>query len=400
MSEYQYYEWQAIDRPLNADEIAEVEDLSSHMETVTPTQAIVTYSYGDFKHNEEEVLLKYFDAFLYLANWGSRQLMFRFPKDAVSIADLQAYVVEDHIRVSEHGQYIILDIHLHEEEGLGWIEGEGILSRLVPLREQILQEDYRLLYLAWLKAVTLETPGKSYDAEEEEEEDEYPEYGEATDVAWEPIDTDNLREPPVPAGLKRLNGSLHAFIETFQLDPNMVKAAAAQSADLEVVSPKDLEAAISQLSREECEAFLRRLLKGEPQVSTALKRRLRELSQVKPAKPQSSQRTFAELDREAEKIGEAEQRRLKREAEERRVRELNELAKKEVAAWREVESLIQQQQGRTYDEAVELLVKLRDLAEYQGKPDVFRARMDALAGRYTRSSSLLKRMRNAGLIAW
>ncbi len=396
MSEYQYYEWQTIDRPLTADEMAEVEDLSSHMETVTSTQAIVTYSYGDFKYDPEEVLLKYFDAFLYLANWGSRQLMFRFPKNAVSLADLKAYEVEDHIQVSEHGQYLVLDIQLHEEEGVGWIEGEGILSRLVPLREQILQEDYRLLYLAWLKAVDLESPGGSYDdAEEEDEEDEFSEYED-----WEPIDTENLREPPMPAGLKHLDSSLRAFIETFDVDPNLVKAAALQSSDLEEVTPKDLVDVISQLSREECEAFLRRLLKGEPLLSTALKRRVRELSQVEPARPQNAQRTFAELDKEAVKISEAEQRRLKREAEERRIKELNELAKEEEATWREVDSLIQQQQGRTYDEAVGLLVKLRDLAEYQGKMDSFKLRMDSLAGRYARSSSLLKRMRNAGLIAW
>jgi hypothetical protein len=41
MSEYQYYEWQIIDRPLSAREQAEVSRHSSHMDTVTYTQAIV-----------------------------------------------------------------------------------------------------------------------------------------------------------------------------------------------------------------------------------------------------------------------------------------------------------------------------------------------------------------------
>lgn len=43
MSEYQYYEWLAIDRPLTAAEVRTVNGLSSHMDTVTCTQAIVTY---------------------------------------------------------------------------------------------------------------------------------------------------------------------------------------------------------------------------------------------------------------------------------------------------------------------------------------------------------------------
>ena len=83
MSEYQYYEWQTIDRPLTASEQREVGGLSSHMDTVTSTQAIVTYSWGDFKHDPQKVLLKYFDAFLYDSNFGTRQLMFRLPKNLV-----------------------------------------------------------------------------------------------------------------------------------------------------------------------------------------------------------------------------------------------------------------------------------------------------------------------------
>ena len=83
MSEYQYYEWQTIDRPLTASEQREVGGLSSHMDTVTSTQAIVTYSWGDFKHDPQKVLLKYFDAFLYDSNFGTRQLKFRLPKNLV-----------------------------------------------------------------------------------------------------------------------------------------------------------------------------------------------------------------------------------------------------------------------------------------------------------------------------
>ena len=70
MSEYQYYEWQTIDRPLSPREQTDVNGLSSHMDTVTSTQAIVTYSWSDFKHDPQKVLLNYFDAFLYDSNFG------------------------------------------------------------------------------------------------------------------------------------------------------------------------------------------------------------------------------------------------------------------------------------------------------------------------------------------
>jgi len=83
MSEYQYYEFQTIDRLLTEKEQREVNELSSHID-VTSSRAVVTYNWGDFKHDPREVVARYFDAFLYTANWGTRRLIFRFPKAIMS----------------------------------------------------------------------------------------------------------------------------------------------------------------------------------------------------------------------------------------------------------------------------------------------------------------------------
>jgi hypothetical protein len=69
MSEYQYYEWQTIDRALTAAEQAAVNKLSSHID-VTSTRAWVEYHWSDFKHDPKQVLARTFDAFLYYANWA------------------------------------------------------------------------------------------------------------------------------------------------------------------------------------------------------------------------------------------------------------------------------------------------------------------------------------------
>jgi len=37
-----------------------------------------TYQFGDFRGRPAQALEQYFDAMLYLANWGTRRLMFRF----------------------------------------------------------------------------------------------------------------------------------------------------------------------------------------------------------------------------------------------------------------------------------------------------------------------------------
>lgn len=96
MSEYQYYEWQTADRLLTADEQQAVNSLSSHIE-VSSSQAVVTYSWGDFKHNPRQVLIRFFDAHLYRANWGSRRLMFRFPAGLLSASLIASFCVREHI---------------------------------------------------------------------------------------------------------------------------------------------------------------------------------------------------------------------------------------------------------------------------------------------------------------
>lgn len=163
MSEYQYYEFRAIDRPLTEEEQRTIGKLSSRV-NLSPTQAIFVYHYSDFPANAEEILARYFDAMLYMANWGSCQLMFRFPKTVIDLEQVRPYCppydIEEFmpffVSFTEKEAHVVLNIEWHEEGGWGWIEGEGWLPRLMGLRDDILRGDYRLLYLAWLKAVTLE----------------------------------------------------------------------------------------------------------------------------------------------------------------------------------------------------------------------------------------------------
>jgi len=245
MSEYQYYEWQAIDRPLTENQLTEVNRLSSHMDVVTSTQAVVTYSWGDFKHDPQDVLLKYFYAFLYLANWGSRRLMFRFPKASIDAKAIQAYCLGDWMSFTATGPYYILEISSDEEGSSDWVEGSGVLGQLTPLREHIIQGDYRGLYLAWLKTISIDQDFND--------------------------DRADLFEPPLPAGLQELTGSLEKFIDFFEIDPYLVKAATQASPTLKPSADESLLTALSLLPRVECEDYLRCLLQNEPQVNSALR---------------------------------------------------------------------------------------------------------------------------------
>ena len=96
MSEYQHYEWQAVDRLLTETEQEAVHNLSSHIE-VSSSRAVVTYAWGNFQHDPRQVLARFFDAHLYLANWGSRRLLFRVPAGLLSQDTIEPYCVPNRI---------------------------------------------------------------------------------------------------------------------------------------------------------------------------------------------------------------------------------------------------------------------------------------------------------------
>ena len=71
MRGYQYYEFQAIDRPLTAAEMSELRSISTRAR-ITPTSFVNEYSWGDFKGQPAVWMERYFDAFLYLSPTGAR----------------------------------------------------------------------------------------------------------------------------------------------------------------------------------------------------------------------------------------------------------------------------------------------------------------------------------------
>lgn len=79
MSEYQYYEFLAIDRPLTEAQTQELRACSSGAD-ITRTSFTNVYNFGNFKGNPDRWIEKYFDAFVYTTNWGANRLMLRLPR--------------------------------------------------------------------------------------------------------------------------------------------------------------------------------------------------------------------------------------------------------------------------------------------------------------------------------
>jgi hypothetical protein len=272
MSEYQYYEFQAIDRPLTEEEQQAVARLSSRVDP-HPRQAVFVYNWSDFPGDPAEILTRYYDAMLYMANWGSRQLMFRFPKAVLDLKGVRAYcqppIIEEYISCSIVSEYAILDIRFDDEEGDGWAEGKGWLPAMIGLRDDILGGDYRVLYLAWLKTLEME------------------------DLL------DSVTEPPVPPGLNKLSPALRTFVGFFKIDEFLIRLAAEASSDRKTASEGWLRGAIAQLPEEERDGFLLRLAQGEVHLSVELNRRLRQVAPM-PEPEMRPRRTVGQFLREAE----------------------------------------------------------------------------------------------------
>jgi len=154
MSEYQHYEFLAVDEPLTEKQMREVRSFSTRAR-ITPTSFVNVYNWGHFKGNVNDFMTKYYDAFVYFANWGTHTLCFRLPKAELDVSMAGQYCRADGASLRLRGEYAILTLQ-SEDEGGAWEEGEGWMSSLAPLRADLLAGDLRCLYLGWLQVIALD----------------------------------------------------------------------------------------------------------------------------------------------------------------------------------------------------------------------------------------------------
>jgi hypothetical protein len=380
MSEYQYYEFQAVDRPLTPEQMSELRAYSSRAQ-ITPGSFVNIYNWGDFKGNPDKWMEKYFDAFLYLANWGTRWFMLRLPKKLFSQQVTAPYCAGESFSCHRMVDNVILSFH-SDDEDYEWAEGEGWLVSILPTRADLMRGDHRALYLGWLLAVQT---------------------GE--------ID-DDTPEPPVPPGLGDLNSSLDRLAYFLRLDLDLIAAAAEccpgeQAASL---SKREIDAWVTNLSGKEKDALLARLINGDdPHLAAELRQRsiLEIRSGEMPAK--GPRRTAGDIISRAEILADArkkkeaakrarEKARRQREQAEKRKQHLESLAGRESSLWAKVDKLIATRQPKRYDEAVTLLQDLHDLADMQNKCYDFSARIGTLQSNHLRKTTLVERFRKAKLI--
>jgi hypothetical protein len=372
MSEYQYYEFQAIDKPLSSTDRAALREISTRAE-ITTTSMINRYHWGDFKGDTDKLMKSLFDLHLYLTNWGSRRLMIRLPKRHVDVRMLErASFALDCVEVHEIRSHVVLDIECHEMEYDYCDDGSGWLTALAPLRIELMGGDSRLLSLLWL-----------------------------IDVEFESISDEEAMPFPLRGPLTE---SLDALANFFMIDRDLIEAAIRLSGSAAPDSssdPSTIGRFLDQMPESSKRDLLIRLFQGDvklPLEAQALLRR--ELASKIPRPPTIHAGT---LRTEADEIREARQReesRLKAEEKRRRAEKtaaaqrarLDAIKERGESVWEEVELKINRRVASGYDQASALLSDLAALAEQEGAETEFQLRLEMLRRRHHRKRLLLERL--------
>ena len=380
VSEYQYYEFQAVDRPLDEAALSALRRLSSRAR-ITQRSFTNSYDWGDFRGDPVKLMESWFDLHLYLANWGSRRLMVRLPARLVDGAWIERVLsAVECAELTTSGEHLILDIQRDEE---GWQDrgeddpGPGELDRLAPLRADVLSGDCRLVYLVWLMGV-----------EDESLPDEGP----------EPL-----------TGPGPLSPAHEAFVAFFGIDPDLVKAAAERGCGVDEGDvPRDAaRSVIAAMSEAEKTDLLMRVLDGEPHVGFELRAAVwRRLAWGRGAAADAL-RTAGELRARTAIIrAERERARAERAAAQREARARQEqigrrkrmdaLILRGESAWNEVEAEIERRNPAGYEGAMALLRDLKAIADDGGQIEDFLDRLQAIRERHARKGRFIARLEEIG----
>jgi len=382
MSEYQYYEFVAIDEPLTPKQMAELRSRSSRA-SITPTSFVNDYQWGNLKGDPVDWMRRYFDAHVYVANWCTCSLYFRVPRGAFDAETLRTFETESAFSVEQTKTHWLFEWALSESDNYDRFaeeDGGGWMGRLAPLRDELLRGDMRSLYLGWLVGVSA---------------------GEVDDEAT---------EPPPPPGLSRLTAAQHSLAEFLEVDEDLMTAAGLS--DQQAVKPDSkseakLDAWIAELPAAEKAAMLKLLLAGHAQQA---ERRLglRYLAWQREQRPigeaELRRRTVAQLQTlaasaaETRKTKEAAQRK-RAEAERQAKREtyLCSLAANFDQCWRNADKRADRGIASAYEDVKCALVDLSDAYALCASRADFDRKLAQFMVRHGKRSALARRLADAGL---
>ena len=380
MSEYQYYEFLAIDRQLTSEEMSALRALSTRA-NITAVSFTNEYHWGDFKGNPDDLMKRFFDAYVYVANWMTAIFKVRVPIETISEKMAEAMAVRHTLDFKATKTHWVITWSLSESEDydrFGMEDGRGWMARLVPVRDELLRGDFRSLYIGWLAAVTGEI-----------------------------VDDDEVE--PVPAeGLVSLTAAQKALAEFLDVDNDLMAGAGMGSPTLqdEADFEKETEAWLGDLPRDEVTALMKLLLSGRGQEAEGtLKNRFAAWRRsLRNNRSEAPRRTVEELRKNAEvaetvRIEKEKIKEERREAKRRKEREayLKVLSNDFPKAWKAVQQNVERGLGPAYEEACRALRDLSEAYSVHASRMAFQQEMKKFMVSHMRRKSLIQRLAKAGI---
>ncbi|MXW44768.1 MAG: hypothetical protein F4109_00800 [Gammaproteobacteria bacterium] len=318
------------------------------------------------------MMKRWFD--LYVGVGGTyRHLMIRLPKRLVNRAELERVLGGTKIvEAIESRDNLILDIFCEFEPRNyeDWDDGKGWMGVLAPLRRDLLSGDMRLAYVLWLWEV---------------------EHGRIAESNTEPL-----------PGIGPLTGGLEALAEFFQIDGDLL-CAAAEMPDIptaETRSGNAMQAALEAIPHAEKTRLLQRVAESDPHVAAELIRLIKESAekqtpdQLRPVGELWARVEAIRMARHAEAAERREKERRERERFDEKMRNsrLNQLRGREPETWLEIEALAEKRTYTSYDRAAQLIFDLHALAEKDNDQAEFFNRLKGLRTRHHRKKRFIERL--------
>ena len=386
MSEYQYIEFRAVDRPLTETELKFAEKQSTRAE-ISRWSFRNEYHYGDFGGDAKGLLRSGYDVHLHYANFGVRTAAFRLPAGL----PFQKRLWSQYIGVGEltweqdrKGNGGILSLSPFHEPGEIdeiWSPGE-YMDAFVEVRRRLGAGDLRALYALWLCAAM-------------------------DDQSVEP----DVVEPPVPGGLADCAEALGPFMEFFGLDPLILFAAAEGSpgAPEQLADDQRCRQWVEQLSHAESKNLLHRFLAEEPHAvkaeTFATIRQSGETPDWPTVSPGRSlqmlldraEQLRAEHDAKEKEKREAAAKREAAKKERQRQERMQEMMKDPQAWLRTASKLVDQRGTENYETAANILADLREAVGGVEGEKIVRKHATHLAMKNPTLSRLKSSLRKRGL---
>lgn len=237
MSEYQYVEFRALDRPLTEAELKFANAQSTRAE-ISRWSFQNEYHFGAFRGDVNGLLRRGYDVYLHYANFGVRTVAFRLPAGLPFPKPLWSQYIgigELAHEKDRKGKACIVSLSPFHESGEIeeiWNPGE-YMDDMVEVRRRLVAGDLRALYVLWLCAA-MDDQSVSLD----------------------------VVEPPLPGGLSQCVEAFGPLMEFFGLDPLILVAASEGSPDAPRQPKHDQQCRewVEQLSDVESKLLVRRFL--------------------------------------------------------------------------------------------------------------------------------------------